>query len=228
MKKIFLSLLFISSISFLKAQFTNVFTHFNTTNTPIFTSNNFKAVWVGKGNQIWAGTQYGGLYRFDTARKAWTKSTQLTNVFINHIQADKEGGIWIAQSGTSGTVGGGSNTAGGINYFPDTTDAGMQFFSTGNFLSSRNTRGIYLDTFNLHPNNYRRIWVPQATYITSGNTSAGGVSRLQDPSTGNFQKVWGGLQIFPYTALASAGNPSCYTACGNKDEIWLLLPLDAL
>ena len=221
MKKIFLSLLFISSISFLKAQFTNVFTHFNTTNTPVFTSNNFKAVWVGKGNQIWAGTQYGGLYRFDTARKAWTKSSQLTNVFINHIQADKEGGIWIAQSGTSGTVGGGSNTAGGINYFPDTTDAGMQFFSTGNFLSSRNVRGIYLDTFNSQPNNFRRIWAPQATYITSGNTSAGGVVKWQDPVSGNFQKVWGGLQIFPYTALASAGNPSCYTACGNKDEIWV-------
>ncbi|MBL0357805.1 MAG: hypothetical protein IPP72_13370 [Chitinophagaceae bacterium] len=223
MKKIIpvLILLFVFAGSVVTAQFTNEFVTYSTANTPVFSGNNFKSIWVGKGNRIWAGTQYQGLYWFDTTRKAWTKSSSLTNVFINHIQSDNNGGIWIAQSGTSGLVGGGSNTAGGVNYFPDTTDTGMQFFSTGNTLSSRNVRGIYLDTFNTPADDTRRIWAAQATFVTSGNTNAGGVSKWQYISSGNFQKNYLGLQVFPNTNLVSAGTPSCYTACGNKAEVWV-------
>ena len=221
MKKIVLPFILILICASASAQFTYEFTNYNSTNTPVFSGNNFKCVWIGKGNRIWAGTQYQGLYWFDTARKAWTKSSQLTNVFINQIQNDKNGGIWIAQSGTSGLVGGGSNTAGGVNYFPDTTDAGMQFFNTGNTLSSRNVRGIYLDTVNTAEPDTRRIWVPQATFTTSGNTAAGGITKWQYLSNGNFQKNYLGLQVFPNTNLVSAGTPSCYTACGDKDEVWI-------
>jgi hypothetical protein len=215
-----LTLLIIANIT-ATAQFSYQITNYNSTNTPVFSGNNFKCIWIGKGNRIWAGTQYQGLYWFDTARKAWTKSSQLTNVFINHIQNDKDGGIWIAQSGTSGQVGGGSNTAGGVNYFPDSTDAGMQFFSTGNTLSSRNTRGIYLDTLNTPAEDTRRLWIPQATYITYSNTAAGGISKWQYISSGNFQKNYLGLQVFPNTNIVSAGTPSCYTACGDRDEVWV-------
>ncbi len=221
MKKIVLPFILLLICISASAQFSYEFTNYNSTNTPVFSGNNFKCAWIGKGNRIWAGTQYQGLYWFDTARKAWTKSSQLTNVFINQIQNDKKGGIWIAQSGTSGLVGGGSNTAGGVNYFPDTTDAGMQFFSTGNFLSSRNVRGLYLDTVNSPSNGQRKIWVPQATYTTSGNTAAGGFSKWQDTLSGNFQKDYLGLQVFPNTNLVSAGTPSCYTACGDRDEVWI-------
>ncbi len=222
MKKIILLLSFlISTPNIILAQFTNKFVTYSTANTPVFSGNNFKAIWVGKGNQIWAGTQYQGLYRFDTARKAWTKSSALTNVFINQIQSDQKRGIWIAQSGTSGTSGGGSNTAGGVNYFPDTTDAGMQFFTTSNFLSSRNVRSVYLDTFNAPPGGKRRTWVAQATYITSGNTSAGGIVKWQDTATGNFQKVYTGLQVFPNTNVVSSGTPSCYTVSGNSNEVYV-------
>ncbi len=221
MKRFLFIVVLFASVN-VKAQFTYEFVHYNSTNTPVFSGNNFKCIWIGKGNRIWAGTQYQGLYWFDTTRKAWTKSSQLTNVFINQIQNDKNGGIWIAQSGTSGLVGGGSNTAGGVNYFPDTTDAGMQFFSTtGSTLSSRNVRGIYLDTVNTPEPDTRRIWVPQATYTTSSNTAAGGISKWQYISSGNFQKNFLGLQVFPNTNLVSAGTPSCYTACGDRDEVWV-------
>ncbi|MBC7628704.1 hypothetical protein [Ferruginibacter sp.] len=221
MRKFFLLLLLSGAFIFSKAQFINKFTTYNSANTPAFTGNNFKAVWVGKFGQIWAGTQYQGLYKFDTSTKVWSKSSQLTNVFINQIQADEKGGIWIAQSGTSGQTGGGSNTGGGVNYFPDRTDVGMQFFSTTNFLSSRNVRSVYLDTLNAPQDGYRRLWTAQATYITSGNTSAGGATRFQETSTGNMQKVFGGLQIFPTTNFISTGNPSCYGVCGNKEEVYI-------
>ena len=116
MRKVLLMLLLTAEVIVSKAQFLNKFITYNSTNTPVFTGNNFKAVWVGKFGQIWAGTQYQGLYRYDTSTKVWSKSNQLTNVFINQIQADEKGGIWVAQSGTSGVTGGGSNTAGGVNY----------------------------------------------------------------------------------------------------------------
>ena len=221
MRKVLLMLLLTAEVIVSKAQFLNKFVTYNSTNTPVFTGNNFKAVWVGKFGQIWAGTQYQGLYRYDTSTKVWSKSNQLTNVFINQIQADEKGGIWVAQSGTSGVTGGGSNTAGGVNYFPDRTDAGMQFFSTNNFLSSRNVRSVYLDTLNSPPDGYRRLWTAQATFITSGSTSAGGATRYQETSTGNMQKVFGGLQIFPTTNFVSAGTPSCYGVCGNKEEVYV-------
>ena len=216
---LYFCVVFISVVA--AAQPTNEFITYSTANTPAFSGNNFKAIWVGKGNRIWAGTQYQGLYWFDTARKAWTKSAQLGNVFINHIQRDKNGGIWIAQSGSSGLVGGASNTAGGINYFPDTTDAGMQHFNTSNFISSRNVRSLYLDTIHAAPADFRRVWAAQATFTTSGNTAAGGIVRQQNITSNNFQKIIRGLQVFPNTNFVSTGTPSCYTVDGNKNEVWV-------
>ena len=112
-----LILLSISCVQISKAQFSYEITNYNSVNTPTFSGNNFKCVWIGKGGVIWAGTQYQGLYRYDRQTELWSKSGQLTNVFINQIQSDKDGGIWVAQSGTSGQSGGGSNLTGGINYF---------------------------------------------------------------------------------------------------------------
>ena len=221
MKKLILIVLICACLQHVMAQFTYELQTFNATNTPVFTGNNFKCVGIGKFGQIWAGTQYQGLYRYDTSTKVWSKSNELTNVFVNQIQKDEYGSIWIAQSGTSGQTGGGSNTAGGVNYFPNRTDAGMEFFSTGNFLSSRNVRCLYVDTVNEAPANIQRLWVAQATYITSGNTSQGGVSKWQDTITGSFQKNYLGLQVFPNTNIVSSGTPSCYAVCGDKNEVWV-------
>jgi hypothetical protein len=220
-KNLFLLLCIVFANTLLKAQIANEFQTFNMANTPAFSGNNFKCVGIGKLGQIWAGTQYQGLYRYDTATKVWTKSTELTNVFINQIQPDKYGAIWIAQSGIAGVSGGGSNIAGGVNYFPNRTDAGMNFFSTSNFLSSRNVRGIYIDTVNTAPTNIKRLWIPQATFISSDNTKAGGITKWQDSITSNFQNVISGLQVFPNTNPVSTGTPSCYSVCGNKKEVWI-------
>lgn len=205
---------------YLSAQPAITFTNHNMANTPVFAGNNFKAVGVGKGNRIWAGTQYQGLYWFDTARKAWTYSGLFNNLFINHIIADKKGGIWIGQSGTSGSTGGASNVAGGINYFADTTNQ-YQFFSTNQFLPSRNVRSIYLDEINGDLVGARRLWATMGTYITSSNTTAGGIIRRQDSTTGNVQKIWEGLQIQPNTNSASAGTPSCYALGSDGTEVWV-------
>ncbi len=216
----FTFILFIVGAFNLTAQPKVTFTNFNMANTPVFAGNNFKAVAVGKGNRIWAGTQYQGLYWYDTARKAWTYSGLFNNLFINQIIADKKGGIWIGQSGTMGSTGGASNVSGGINYFADTTNQ-YQFFSTNQFLPSRNVRSIYLDEINGDLVGARRLWATMGTYITSSATAAGGIIRRQDSMTGNVQKIWEGLQIQPNTNAASAGTPSCYALGSDGTEVWV-------
>jgi len=97
----------------------NSFQHFTAATSPVLanSANAFKTVEKNRWF-IWAGTQYKGLYLYDTMRKIWHQAPQLTNVFINDIKVDRANGIWIAQSGILGSVGGGSSIAGGGQLFP--------------------------------------------------------------------------------------------------------------
>ncbi|MEO6455730.1 MAG: hypothetical protein ABIN97_16740, partial [Ginsengibacter sp.] len=190
--------------SILKGQI-NTFITYDATNTPAFasTGNNFKCVGVGD-SVIYAGTQYKGLFKYDTVIKVWTQSGNLTNVFINDIKTDKHGGTWIAQSGTTGLVGGGSNIAGGINYFPGQYDYNMVFYSvpgttTGGGLTSRNVRSVYIDSVSIKgKDTLPRVWAAQATYITSGNTAPGGISIGLNASPDYFTPRKKGLSVFPF------------------------------
>ncbi|MEO7768073.1 MAG: hypothetical protein ABIS01_11630 [Ferruginibacter sp.] len=196
---------------------------FNTTNTSTFTGNNFKTIAIGKSGFIWAGTQYQGLYRFNPLTFTWTKSPELVNVFINDIKPDKNGGIWIAQSGQSGTVGGGSNIAGGINYFTDPFATSFFYSITpGGGLTSRNVRSLWVDTDRVNVSaTLPRIWGAQGTFITSSNTAAGGISQGLNGVTNYFNKITNGLQVVPYVNSFGAGTPSCISIGGNKNECWV-------
>lgn len=207
----------------LKAQ-TNTFITYNAANTSAFanTGNNFKCVGIGDST-IFAGTQYKGLFKYDTVLKVWIQSSQLTNVFINDIKTDEKHGVWIAQSGTQGQSGGGSSIAGGVNYFPEQFDYNMEFYSvpgttTGGGLTSRNVRSIYVDTFSAkRPDSLPRVWAVQGTYFTSGSPSAGGISIGLNSTPDYFQKRRRGLQVFPY----GNGLPNCDAVGGDKKEIWV-------
>ena len=213
----FFSMLFTSQL------FGQGFEVFNTTTTPAITGNNFKSICAGAGGYIWAGTQYQGLYRYDPILKTWTKLTELTNVLINDIKSDQYGGIWVAQSGTSGQTGGGSNIAGGINFFSNPLVT-SSFYSTtpGGGLTSRNARSIWIDTsrFNV-AQGYPKVWCAQGTFITSGNTVAGGISTGLNQTSNYFTKVTNGLQVFPYVPILFAATPSCLAVGGNKNEVWV-------
>ncbi|HMO61935.1 MAG TPA: hypothetical protein PKC39_06790 [Ferruginibacter sp.] len=231
MKKASISILFFCCCCLAKAQ-TNEFTIFNTANTPAFTGNNFKCIAIGD-SVIFAGTQYQGLYKYDTSYKVWIKSIHLTNVFINDIKRDRNGGIWIAQSGTSGLVGNASNNAGGINYFPDQYDAFMQFYSvpgttTNGGLVSRNVRSIYVDTTAATVGSpLPRVWGVMNTYITSGSTTAGGINIGLNANPLYFSKRTFGLQVFPYVISPfNQGTPSCDAVHGNHEEVWVSVRLN--
>ena len=189
-------------------------------NSDAFTTNNFKCIGVGKGNVIWAGTQYGGLYRYSQSVNLWLKSTLLTNVSINDIKSDPDSGIWIAHSGTV-SQGGNSNIAGGVNYFKDQYDVNMKFYSVyGTSVSadllSRNARSIYLDqSYGIASNRLPRVWVAMGTYITSFNTRRGGLSIGINVDTPYFSRRYAGFSIF------SNATPICEAIGGDGDEIWL-------
>lgn len=209
-----------------QGQFQYQFQHFTQANTLAFTTNNFHCIGVGEKNELFAGSQYGGLYKYDDSIKVWIKSVHLTNVFINDIKRDANGGIWIAQSGTQGTTGGASSIAGGINYFPERFDQGMVFYSvpgttTGGGLPSRNVRALWVDTVST-PNpkaGLPRLWASMNTYITSGSTSAGGIAFGVNPTANFFNTKRKGLQVFPF-ALPS-GTPQCDAIGGDDKEVWI-------
>ncbi|MCU0405150.1 MAG: hypothetical protein MUE99_11445, partial [Chitinophagaceae bacterium] len=207
-------------------QFNATFQHFHMGNTPAFTTNNFRCIAVGDSNTLFAGSQYGGLYKYDDSLNVWFKSSHLTNVFINDIKTDANGGIWIAQSGTQGSSGGGSNIAGGINYFPEWFDVGMTFYSvpgttTGGGLPSRNVRSIYIDTVSVNSPETKlpRVWAAMNTYITSGNTAPGGIVVGLNPAANYFTSKRKGLQVVPF--VLSNGTPQCDAVGGDDKEVWI-------
>ncbi len=223
MKKICTLLFLLSTFQvILFAQISTQFTNFiqGGVNSAEFTTNNFKCIGVGKGNLVWAGTQYGGLYMYNDTFNIWRKSTKLTNVFINDIKADADSGIWIAQSGTA-SVGGNSNIAGGVNYFPVNSDISMNFYSvagttTSADLLSRNVRSLYVDgSFSAVRGQLPRVWAAQGTYITSFNTRRGGLSIGLNPFATYFTNYASGY------ATGTSATPISEAVGGNSQEVWI-------
>ncbi|RZA00651.1 MAG: hypothetical protein EOP47_13410 [Sphingobacteriaceae bacterium] len=204
------------------AQLTYTFEHYSMggPHSAAFTSNNFKCIAVGKNNRIWAGTQHGGLYMYDQSYNIWQKSDKLTNVFINDIKSDPDSGIWIAQSGQQ-TVGGNSNIAGGVNYFPGASDILMEFYSvqgtTSNaYMISRNVKSLYVDPRNKAADSVLpRVWAVSGTYITSYNTRRGGVNIGLNKYAPYFTTINGGFD------LVQTATPICEAVGGNANEVWV-------
>ncbi|MBC7887890.1 MAG: hypothetical protein H7Z13_08365 [Ferruginibacter sp.] len=195
---------------------------FNMSNTSTFRTNAFTTIGIGKDGFIYAGTQRMGLYRFSPLVFAWEELPLFHNLFINDIKPDKNGGIWIAQSGQPNTVPA-SNLAGGINYFPSPYgDSSFYSNTPGGGLTSRNVQSLWVDTnrVNVLPT-LPKIWAAQGTYVSAGSARAGGISVGLNATTDYFTKVTNGLQVFPYVNSNLAGLPICISIGGNKDECWV-------
>jgi len=234
--KSFLTLILCSLVGncFVYAQLPGEFSNFNTTNTSsIFTTNNFKAIAVDKNGAVWAGSQYGGLYTFTSSSHTWIKSTDLTNVFINDIKASNRGGVYVAQSGITGATATEGNRNGAVQYYADEFYSnlityGVNSSSVGNNgdgggLSSRNVRSLFIDTALINTTDPARprVWAAQGTYLTGGNTAAGGIAvGINAPGMWSFTKINKGLQIFPNTNTISSGTPIVEAIGGNRHEVW--------
>ncbi len=134
----------------------------------------------------------------------------INNNNFSDIKTDKNGGIWTAQYGS--TNGNTSAFLGGLNYFPDSTDTGMVYYSAlTSGLPSRSCRAIYIDTSSVQSN--PRIWTAHFSQITGGETAAGGVGLGVFNNPLPFQKLTGGLEPSNTTL-------SVQTIAGDENQIW--------
>jgi len=182
-------------------------TLYNTTTTPVFATNQFTSVAVGKNGYIWAGTANNGLYKYDG--KTWQKAPSLLNNNIAHIKADRFGGIWIAQFGRTGA----QALSGGINYFPDTSFTGSQF-STAQGVPTRNVRSIFVSDA-LPGEIYRNVWAAAFADITGAVTRAGAVTRgraIPVIAPDYFSKIAAGVD---------PNNGFCQTIGGSHSQVWV-------
>ncbi|MEP7141237.1 MAG: M4 family metallopeptidase [Ferruginibacter sp.] len=187
---------------------------YDMSNTPVFATNNFISIGVGANGNIWAGTPYLGLYKYNDT--AWVKRAELTNVRINDIKADKKGGIWIAQSGTQGGL---AAIAGGVNYFtnPYTTANNFYTVSTQVQVPSRNAHGIYVDTSKLNDGTNPKVWVATQSYLNGGNNTSGMLGQGLYSTYKQFHPVSDSLNI-------GSGTAGITTVGGNASQVWGFAP----
>ncbi len=185
---------------------------YNMGNTPAFETNNFTSVAVGKNGVVMAGTNYSGMYKYEN--DTWQKLSDITDVRINDIKADKKGNFWVAQSGRSGQQSGGSSIAGGVNYYESPFTAASTLYTIGaqTDVPSRNARCVYVDTFSLEGIN-PKVWMAGLSYITSSNSTSGMLGQGLYTTSPKFHNVNANINI-------ASGTVGCLTVGGNKKEIW--------
>jgi Zn-dependent metalloprotease len=190
---------------------------FNMENQPVFLTNDFTSIAIGKKGHVWAGTSLKGLYKYDGS--TWEKIAALDNRDINQITKDKNGGIWIAQAGHEGA----KATAGGVNYFSTESAASNQFFGSSinnNNLPSRFTRSIFVDT--VFTGATPRVWTATAPDFNAlleneevvFKFKGGGVGVGLNSSSPNFTRITKGLTPIETDLYAAK------VISGNDKEIW--------
>lgn len=189
---------------------------FNMSNTAVFTTNVFYSVGVGKGGQIWAGTSQQGLYKNNGS--IWVKSTALTNHVINDIKTDRDSGIWVAQSGSTGA----QAVNGGINYFSGVTDNNTYYGGTPGLqnspLPSRNARSVFIDTTRYNgPSFLPVIWSAHFSQLTAGISQSGGVGKGLNPASPTFNIIRSHIET-------TNGLGAVQSLGGSNKEIWAFAP----
>jgi len=183
-------------------------TLYNIANTPVFSSNQFTSIAVGKRGYVWAGTANNGLYRYNG--KEWQKAPGLLNHNIADIKTDANGGIWIAQFGRTGA----QALNGGVDYFPDTSFSFTQY-GTPEGLSTRNVRSLFINNSLAGTELFKKIWVAAYSDLTGSVIRPGSVIRgLGTPivAPNYFKKIVKGVD---------QNNGFCAPIGGNESQVWV-------
>ncbi len=180
---------------------------------PAFTTNIFTTVAVTKYGLVWAGTLYQGFYRLDTraATPQWVRMPQLTQEGIRDIKPDRRGGVWIAQTGLSGSMNGSNSIVGGMDYYDSLGVYGRHYghLGTAGNLQTRAARSTYVA-----PD--RKVWVANAATLTGGVTNRGGASTFQEGAT----------QFMPFGSVDIPGaDVSCQAVSGGgtTPQVWVAM-----
>lgn len=207
MTKIYISLLLtlLSSIAISQKQMKLI--KYDQVNTPVFTTNIFKAIGAGKEGHLWVGTANQGIYKYNG--KTWVKGNVLTNNNIAQITNDPLGNIWLAQYGATGA----QAIGGGVNYFGDTTFIGSTYNSTSG-IPTRNTRSIFVNNKMTTSQSNYRVWTAHLGDITGGVTKTGAVGRGTSIASPPFKTITAGVKTTNQLG-------SCQTIGGNNNQVWV-------
>ena len=190
----------------------------NRTNQSVWLTNAFTGLAVGKNHTLWAGSNREGLYKHNGT--SWEVSNgALDGYRINHMLADKQGGIWIAQQGS--LAGGAYASGGGVHYYPDGSSfTGRRYFSdnTTGGLPTKSGRSIWVDTF-YSGAQQPRVWVATMNQLIppDDNPVRGGIALGLNSTTPYFNSITEGLNT-------SIQNTGCYTIGGDSTEVYVYAP----
>jgi len=215
MKK-FLLLFLILAVMQLHSQ-SQVFTIYDQSNTPQFTTNFFRGIAIGKYGHVWVGSQNQGLYRFNGSK--WEKATLLQTHAIRGLAMGPDSTIWVAQSGT-GSSGGSTNANGGVSHFTDTT-----YTATGwGYLTGLPTRAVYGIAVSGSGNVYTSHFT-QTTSALPNNQIRGGGLGYKESSATNFSAIYEGMpyngQLYNGTINVPYWDQSTLGIGTNGQEVWI-------
>ena len=171
-----------------------------TTTGGLFTSNLFKTIAVDKFGQVWAGTNGQGLYRFNGT--TWEAATSFTTQSFRFITPDPDGGIWVAQSGSTGV----SAINGGVDYL-DSTYVRTHYGSTDGLVSRYTTTLTRMDNGD--------VFAVHAPNTTGGVASGGGINLISN--SGIVSTIGNGL---PTGAFAEDTKCWAIGSDGNS-QVWV-------
>lgn len=191
----------------------------------------FTCVAVGKDGQVWAGTSKKGLYKYND-KTFWQANPNSPENKVGYLdmKADKNGGIWAAQTGY---VGGTSapNSSGGIYYFDDTTFASKKHFTASlkftppRNVVSQNVRSLWIDNSTDNTTTQGKtlpmVWAVSLSNTTSSGTTSGAIVRgLNDDiqsDEANFSKIG---TDYMNKVDAKTSEKGWQTIAGNAEEVW--------
>jgi hypothetical protein len=176
-----------------------------------FRTNAFTTVAIGKDGHLWAGTDKFGLYKYDF--NTWTEVTALANRDIRQIVADRNGGIWIAQSGHEGLRG----IGGGLHYFETSNISNFTYFAPSSGLNTRICRGVYIDTS--LPKPAYNVWtahIPEINFNSNAEPIFVGGGIGFKAYDGVFGKYTSGL----LPSVLGANTFTVKAIQGNATEVW--------
>lgn len=180
---------------------------FNQANTPVFTTNIFRAPVVDKDGVVYLGSPSQGVYQYKSG--IWTKLGVLTNVSINDMKIDEQNNVWVAQSGFNGA----QSTTGGVVRWADSNLAGYTYYGhlAPNSLPTRNVRSIYIDKLGYYANDRPVVWTAHLGDITGGVSS--------NPTAGSGLNA--GAPLFSRVNTNIATNAAVISVAGNENEVWV-------
>lgn len=197
---------------------------YNTSNSSAFSTNSFRSIMVDKNNEVWAGADLGGLYRFvrngEGCSGTWQKSNQQDpgstyKDLVAHDYAalcncsSDDLGIWAANTGHTGI----QAITGGVYQIGDYNFTTRRFGSVDDVSNNGNLSSRFANSVVTGLDGFIYVALSQSIRIASSTIMEGGIYKR--PLTGS------GDQFTEVQGLTLPESDIRVTCAGRRgEEIW--------